>query len=167
MDSICCLVALKKNACQFNYIGLSLNITICMTFIGTNIRIKLLNRYCFLGIVAELWLPFFPFFDYSRQTQNLKTFFANKRRVGAMTVRSHPWSSSQRWVSVGIAFLAPLLFVSCLALYLVLVHTPLYILQKSRRDESFLGRGLNNLSLGHSPEHLCGTVRNTELRIVL
>ena len=35
-----------------------------------------------------------------------------------MTVRSHPWSSSQRWVSVGIAFLAPLLFVSCLALVL-------------------------------------------------
>ena len=111
---------------------------------------------------------FFPFYIFCKKQRILSPLFCKKQRIGAMTVRSHPWSSSQRWVSVGIAFLAPLLFVSCLALYLVyIVHTPLYILQKSRRDESFLGRGLNNLSLGHSPEHLCGTVRNTELRIVL
>ena len=139
-----------------------------MTFIGTNIRIKLLNRYCISRYNSQIMAPIFSVFWFFAKNIEFKGIFCKKTKsrcndgkkssmvlISALGERGHRFSRS---------------FTLRLLLSLILstsTYSTIYILQKSRRDESFLGRGLNNLSLGHSPEHLCGTVRNTELRIVL
>ena len=120
---------------------------------------------------------FSPFYIFCKKQRILSPLFCKKQRIGAMTVRSHPWSSSQRWVSVGIAFLAPLLFVSCLALYLVYTSTysTIYTAEESKRwklfgawaKQSELGPQ-SGASLWNRPQHwtpdsslshllLCGT----------